>query len=71
MKILIAGTPGVGKTTLLNKLSQKLNCKTFDISKFIIENKLYSDYDSEYDTYDFKIKNVRKALKVELKKYND
>lgn len=66
MKILIAGTPGVGKTTLSTYLSSVYNIAHIDISPYIIEHKLYKSYSSEDDTFDFSAKVVRKHLKTKL-----
>jgi len=51
MRILISGTPGVGKTEISKILSLKFNFLYFSVSKFILENKLYTSYDSKRETY--------------------
>lgn len=38
----ITGTPGVGKTTIARKLSQKLDYQYFSINEFVNENKIYN-----------------------------
>lgn len=67
MKILITGTPGVGKSTLSKRLCEKLNYKHYELSSIIIENNLYTDYNKELDTLEFKTKDVKNFLKNELK----
>ncbi|VDN18864.1 unnamed protein product [Gongylonema pulchrum] len=51
--ILITGTPGTGKTTLAEKLAQKL-VSGFDFiscGRLITEHKLHCGYDGELETY--------------------
>lgn len=67
MKILIAGTPGTGKTTLAKSLSQELQLEHIDVSSFIEGKSIYSNYNKELDTYEFSAKKVRKALEQYLK----
>ncbi len=50
MKILIAGTPGVGKTTLSKLIAEKLQIEHIDISQFIIDRKIYDSYDQALDS---------------------
>lgn len=63
MKILVTGTPGVGKTTLSSYLSSILQIPHIDVSSLIIKNKLYDMYSEEDDTFDFSARKVRKHLK--------
>ncbi len=49
--IVIAGTPGVGKTTLSRLLATRLNAIHVDLSRLAIEKKLFSHYDEERQTY--------------------
>lgn len=46
MKILISGTPGVGKSTLSRLLSSELNIEHVDLSEYIKQNNLYGSYNS-------------------------
>lgn len=71
MKILIAGTPCTGKTTLAKSLSQKLKLEHIDLSDFIESQSIYSNYNKELDTYEFSAKKVRKALEQYLKDMTD
>lgn len=66
MKILIAGTPGTGKTTLSRKLSQKLGCEHIDISSFIEDRQAYELYNKDLETYEFNIDAASEALKKYL-----
>ncbi|ADI31160.1 adenylate kinase family protein [Staphylothermus hellenicus] len=49
--IIIAGTPGTGKTTTAKLLSKKINAVHVDVSRYVIENKLYIDYDPRHLSY--------------------
>ncbi len=49
--IVIAGTPGVGKSTVSKILADKLNAIHVDLSKLAIDKKLYSFYDEERQSY--------------------
>lgn len=53
MKILITGTPGVGKTTLSQSISQETGVEHIEITNFIKKNKLYEKYDEVFDTLIF------------------
>ncbi|KAK4884549.1 hypothetical protein RN001_000820 [Aquatica leii] len=46
--ILITGTPGVGKSTLCEKLSQTTGLKWLEISKIAKENSCIEEYDPVY-----------------------
>ena len=54
--ILITGTPGTGKTTLIKALEAsetfKMNqINSLIISEFVKQNQLYQEFDPEYDTH--------------------
>ena len=51
MIIVIAGTPGVGKSTVAKAIAERLNLKLIHLSSFLIENKAYSEYDKDRETY--------------------
>ncbi|AAY79855.1 adenylate kinase family protein [Sulfolobus acidocaldarius] len=51
MIIIVAGTPGTGKTTVAKALSEKLNLNFLLLSSFIIENKAYTEYDDIRQSY--------------------
>lgn len=67
MKILISGTPGVGKTTLSKKIKEQFYLKHIELSEFIIKNDLYTNYNKGLDTLEFKANKVRKYLQDYLK----
>lgn len=46
-RVFISGTPGVGKSTIANKLSDELNAKLIDVKKLAIENDLILGIDPE------------------------
>ncbi|CAG9530682.1 unnamed protein product [Cercopithifilaria johnstoni] len=49
--LLITGTPGTGKSTLCETLSEKLGFDYINCGKEIVENNLYSEYDEEFDSH--------------------
>ncbi|KAK6103206.1 Adenylate kinase isoenzyme 6 [Brugia pahangi] len=49
--LLITGTPGTGKTTLCETLSEKLGFDYINCGKEIVENNLYVEYDEEFGSY--------------------
>lgn len=51
--ILVTGTPGTGKTTFCQLLNQSLNFKYLPIGKIIIDNKLYDEWNKEFDVPEF------------------
>lgn len=53
MKILVTGTPGVGKTTLSKQIAQITGIEHIEITNFIKNNKLYESYNKEFDTLIF------------------
>ena len=66
MKILIAGTPGTGKTTLSRLVSRELGYEHIDVSEFIESQRVYESYNSRLDTYEFDLKKVERALRRHL-----
>lgn len=67
MKILIAGTPGVGKTTLAKLIAQKTGIAHIDITQFVKDNKLYQSFDEKLDTLVFDEDTAAKRLADHLK----
>lgn len=53
MKILVTGTPGVGKTTASLALSKEENIEHIDITNYIKAHKIYESYDDKLDSYVF------------------
>lgn len=49
--IVISGTPGVGKTRVATKLVSIIHAKYINLSNFVLNNKLYIEYDEDRDTY--------------------
>ena len=49
--IVITGTPGTGKTSVARKLAAAINGIHIDVSRFVIDNKLYVDYDDRRKSY--------------------
>jgi len=64
--IVIQGCPGTGKTTISERLSKILNAKHIDLSKLVIEEKLFIDFDVERGSYipdmDLLLKKINKLI---------
>ncbi|KAI5190020.1 adenylate kinase [Nematocida minor] len=67
-KILVTGTPGVGKTTLSKHMKKVLGCKMISLSDLIEKKKLYSNRCAKYDTLEYDPEKVEKYLRKKLKK---
>jgi adenylate kinase len=61
--IIIAGTPGTGKTTIAKLLAKKINGLHIDVSRYVIDNKLYIDYDEKRLSYVIDEERTVNALK--------
>ncbi|MHA1727397.1 MAG: AAA family ATPase [Promethearchaeota archaeon] len=48
--LLLSGTPGTGKTTIVNKLEEKFGWRVLRLGDFIINHKLYITEDKKRDT---------------------
>ncbi len=59
MRITITGTPGTGKTTLSNLLSEKLKIPVYHLSELIREKGLYSGYDEKRGSYVADVEKLR------------
>jgi adenylate kinase len=70
MLLVITGTPGTGKSTLAKVLSEKLSLSILSVSQFVIERKLYTDYDELRKSYVIDEDRLVDALRDELKKGN-
>jgi len=55
--IIISGTPGCGKTSVANELSELINAKIISLNELAISSDFSFEYDNERKTYivDFKI----------------
>ena len=51
MIILITGTPGTGKSTIASLLSAKLGYERLNVSSFLIQNKVFYEYDELRSSY--------------------
>jgi adenylate kinase len=61
--ILITGTPSVGKTTVANALTPKLNAKYIDLTTLALEENLIQGKDEERDTIIIDEANMKNRLK--------
>ncbi|KAG5860259.1 putative kinase [Encephalitozoon hellem] len=62
MKILVTGTPGVGKTTFSSCISERFKIPHIEMSKYIEENNLYEEYSEVYKSLLFDDEVVRESL---------
>jgi len=67
MKILVTGTPGVGKTTLSKEIAEAKKIEHIDISAFIKSNKIYESYNKEFDSLVFDENTVKDFLNEYIK----
>jgi len=70
-RIVISGTPGVGKTAVSKLLSSKFSLEYFHVSSFIIQNKLYESYDPLRNTYNIDDEKVAKVINSYLSDKKD
>jgi len=49
--ILITGTPGTGKTTTAQSLSERINYRYVNVGDLVIQNNCHEGRDLEYDSY--------------------
>lgn len=68
--IVIAGTPGVGKTTISKILVDKLGVIHIDLSELAISKRLYSFYDEKRESYVIDEYRLVSELKRILKQNN-
>lgn len=59
LRILIAGTPSVGKTTIAKKLADTINYHYVDVAKVVVENQLYKGRDFKRDSLIVDVKRAR------------
>ncbi|WP_338600807.1 adenylate kinase family protein [Sulfolobus tengchongensis] len=70
MIIIVTGTPGVGKTLVSKEIAAKFNLTYFQLSQFIIENKLYTEYDELRQSYIIDEDRVKEELGKIIQKGN-
>lgn len=66
--ILLTGTPGVGKSSIAKKVSERTGMRWFDISKLAIEKKMVEEYDENLSCPIINEARVIKFLKPKVKK---
>lgn len=69
LNIVISGTPGTGKSTLVEELRKQSELKDFNfvnVSKFAIENNLVESYDQELETQVIDEENLIEKLRINL-----
>lgn len=66
-KILVTGTPAVGKTSLSQYMKRLLGCKHIELSDLIVRKKLYTNKCDIYDTLEYNIDSVREYLNKKIK----
>ncbi|KAI5184302.1 adenylate kinase [Nematocida homosporus] len=71
VRILVTGTPAVGKTTLSGYLAQKLDFKIINLSDLIEKKHLYKKRCSTYDTLEYSPQKVKNYLKRKIKDKNN
>ena len=49
--ILITGTPGTGKTTTAATVANFLGFRHICVGELVVKNKLFTEYDAEFDTH--------------------
>ena len=60
--IIVTGSVGSGKTTLVKKLAKKLNYEYVDVSKLIVKEKLSSGYDYKKKCEIIDVKKLNQSL---------
>jgi adenylate kinase len=60
--ILVTGTPGVGKTTIANKLASKLNVQCISVTELVKTERLFAGKDEDRATLIADTKRVTKRL---------
>jgi len=65
--IVIAGTPGTGKSTLAREIGRELGLKTISVSELVVSKGLYTDYDEIRKSYIMDEDKLRLVLSDEVK----
>lgn len=66
MRILVSGTPGVGKTTFSSQVSERFKIPHVEMSRYIKDNELYVEYDEKYSSFVYDDEVVKESLKTHL-----
>ncbi len=66
MRILLTGTPGVGKTRIANILAKKLSARVVSITDILKRHKLYSKFDKKNQAYVADLKKLTSVLRKVL-----
>ncbi len=67
MKLLITGSPGVGKTSVSKMLAEKLGCKSLNEKEFSLEKRI-GEFDVDENELVVDVKKLEQELKKFLKK---
>ncbi|MCD6369409.1 MAG: adenylate kinase family protein [Thermoproteales archaeon] len=67
MKILVTGTPGVGKTTVAKQLAKNLGYQYINVAEFAIERGFTLRFDKTLKTHIVDVEKLKKALGKTLK----
>ena len=59
-RVILTGTPGVGKTTVAKLLASRLKYKYVSLNDEIFKRKAYKEYDKERESYVIDIKQLEK-----------
>lgn len=62
MALVIAGTPGVGKSSVAQRLAQRTGRPHLDLAKLVIERGLHTGFDEERGAYVVDIRRCREYL---------
>jgi adenylate kinase len=72
MIIALTGTPGTGKTTVCEVISEhsqyKKEYSIIDVNKIVLGEKLYSGKDEARDTYEADMDRLKERIKLEIRK---
>lgn len=68
LRILITGTPGIGKTSLAKGLGEMLKCPVLNEKQFAYENKI-GEWNTELNELEIDLGKLKKALEKEIKKH--
>ncbi|OAG29476.1 adenylate kinase [Nematocida displodere] len=66
-RVLVTGTPGVGKTTFTKYLAEKTGFRVVELSTFIKKHRLFEGACKKYDTLVYSPETVQRFLKRKMK----